>query len=169
MGLATAMIVGGIGTIMSAAGAYQQAQAQNQAADYNSQIAMSNAQLASEEAAQATEEGEQEVKQIRLELSKQDGGNRAAFGAAGVSTGAGSPVDVAVSNAAEGERDVMTTRYNAAQKSRAYRIQAVNYTNSANLYQSSKVSALGSALGTMVGGASSLVSQYRTFKSISAK
>ena len=169
MGLATAMIVGGLGTMMSAAGAYQQAQAQNDAADYNSAIAMTNAQLAAEEAAQAEEEGEENVKQIRLELSQRDGTNNAAFGAAGVSTGAGSPVDVAVSNTAEAERDVKNTRYNAAQKARAYRIESINYTNQANLSQSSKVNAGFSALGTMVGGTANLVSQYRTFKSISGQ
>lgn len=165
MGLATAMIIGGIGTMMSAAGAYKQAQAQNQAADYNSAISMSNAQLAAEQEAQTKEKGEQEVKQIRLNLSKTEGENRAAFGAAGVSTGAGSPVDVAKSNAGEAERDVITTRYNAAQDARAFRIQSINHTNQANLYQSSKVNPWMSAFGTMVGGTSSLVSQYRSFKS----
>ena len=166
MGMATAMIVGSLGTMMSAAGAYQQAQAQNQAADYNSAMAMTNANYAAEQEAQQKEVGEQEIKQLRLEAAQQEGKNKAGFGASGMSTGAGSPVDVAVSNAGEVERDVITTRYNAAQKARAYRIQAVNYTNQANLYQSSKVSPLSSAFGTMVGGASSLVSQYRSYKTV---
>jgi hypothetical protein len=129
--------------VIGAAGAIRSAQAQSAASNYNAQVATQNASIA-ESQGNAAAEAQQRDAQRRL------GSTLAAFGASGVQTDTGSPVDVLTDSARQATLDNLTTRYN-------YK-RGLGYTTQAQLDSASASNATTagylSAAGSLVGGAS---------------
>lgn len=130
--------------VVSAAGAMSQAHATAAADNYNAQIATQNASAAAAQG-QAASEAQSRDAQRKI------GSAIAAYGAAGVEAGAGSPSDVLADSSRQSTLDNLTTQYN-------YKLKGLGYTNQAELDKSNASSALTSgylsAAGAIVGGAS---------------
>jgi hypothetical protein len=94
-----------IGTTMMAVSQIQQAKAASDAAKYNAELAR---QQAGAERVRGKQEEKKLKRQKRLMLSKQ----RAAYAAAGVRIGTGSPLEVMADTAAQYELDIAASRYN---------------------------------------------------------
>jgi len=76
-----------MGAALSAAGAIQQANAEKSAANYN-------AALKERDAAVATQQASQDAQQVRWQWARAQGSLLAGYGASGVTTDTGSPLDV---------------------------------------------------------------------------
>lgn len=101
------------GAAISAAGAIQQANAEKSAASYNATLKERDAQIAT---AQAT----QEAQQVRWASARAQGALMAGYGASGVTTDEGSPLDVLANSASQAKLDEETVLYRAKLKSTGY-------------------------------------------------
>lgn len=106
-------------TVISAAGAMSTASAQSDAAAYNSQVAQQNAVAAQQQGVAA-------VDQQQRDAAQRMGAMIAGYGASGVKTDSGSPVDVLADSARQAAMGKANTQYN-------YQLKALGYTNQANL------------------------------------
>lgn len=108
-----------VGAVTSAVGAYQQGQAQANAADYNAQVDSINKGLALQD-------------QSRQSYLAQ-GRAIAGYGASGVQTSSGSPVDVLADSVAQSVLDRAKISYNYDSRINLDRAQADNYRTSSLL------------------------------------
>lgn len=107
---------------VSAVGSIKQGQAQADAANYNAAIAAQNATIAQQQGVAA-------VEAQRRDSARAIGRMKALYGASGVQSDSGSPVDVLADSASMAELDALTTQYN-------YRLKALGYENQAELDRS---------------------------------
>lgn len=107
--------------VTSAIGAVRQGQATAAAQDYNAKIAQQNA-------LQAKLQGEAADAALARDQQRRAGAAVAAFGAAGVDVGSGSPVDVLGDMARNATLDRLTQKYN-------YRLRGLGYSDQAALDQ----------------------------------
>lgn len=130
--------------VVSAAGAMSQAHAASAASNYNAQIATQNASAA---AAQGQAASEAQARDSQRKI----GSAIAAYGAAGVEAGAGSPSDVLADSSRQATLDNLSTQYN-------YKLKGLGYTDQAALDKSNASNATTSgylsAAGSLIGGAS---------------
>lgn len=143
-------------SVMGAIGQIQQAKAQNEAYQYNAKIDRLNAKIADRKAKDALERGKLEEQRQRAQNAQLQGEQQAAMAANGVDLTFGSPLDVMIGSAMEGEIDALTLRANAAREERDYRQQAVNYLENSKFNKRAGKSALTAgylgAAGTVLGG-----------------
>lgn len=148
---------------LSAYFAYAGVKAQNKAADYNAEIQQRNAQIAGMQAKEAGKRGELEQKQLRLNIAKTRGAQRAAFGASGVLVDEGSALDVLEDTNYLGEQDSLTLKHNTAMEVWGIKNQAAGFESKAGLLKSQKKSAVIAGGTTLLTGTGSLLaSQKRT-------
>lgn len=112
-----------LGAATSAVGAIRQGQATAAAQDYNTKIAQQNAESARLQGNAADEA-------LARDQRRRIGAAEAAFGAAGVDLGSGSPVDVLADMTRSAMQDRLTQKYN-------YKLRALGYSDQAALDQSS--------------------------------
>lgn len=152
-------------TVMGAAGQMQQAQAASSAAKYNQQVANMNATLSDRRAKDALERGAKEEQRKRQEVQQILGKQQAGMAANGVDLTFGSPLDTIVDTSVLGELDALTIRTNTARENYDYKVQAVNQRAGATMEGMKAKSALQggylSAMGTVLGGASTAYKQYK--------
>src|SRR6185503_1580161 len=110
------------GAAISAAGAIQQANAAKAASNYN-------AQLKERDAAIATSQADQEAQQVRWASARAQGSLIAGYGASGVSTDTGSPLDVLANSASQAKLDEETVLYRGKLKSTGYLSDAALFRN----------------------------------------
>lgn len=131
----------GMSTGLGAEGTMLSAEAEAKALNYNANIKETNARMVREQA-------EADALQIRRALNRTVGGQRAAYGASGVSTSSGSALDVLADTTAQGVLDIQRRKY-------AGEIEALGFENEARLDRyyakqvifNSKMSAFGQKLG----------------------
>lgn len=117
---------GGQQQAASAESAARVQQANAAAAEYNAQLAEQNAQIARDQKAAATDT-------FNRQTERTIGKTIAAYGASGVQTDVGSPLDVLADTARLAELDKLTLQYNYDLKIRDYMNQAaLNRMNAAN-------------------------------------
>jgi hypothetical protein len=143
------MILGGVSTLVSTAGAIQQGQAEREAAEYNAEVMRQGAQ-ASRDKAEYDETIHRE--RIRRLLSSQ----RAEYGASGVDM-AGSPLLVLEDTAAQGELDARAIRYGGEVEARQKLSQAEIYEQQG---KSAKTASYYKAGSSLLSGGASIAKTY---------
>jgi len=126
-------------TNYQAQSAQNQQVAQNRAIEYQAQIQDNNAEIMEMQAQDAEARGESEETDLRRKVSRLKGAQRAKYGASGVVTDAGSPLDALLDTTAEEERDALTIRHNAAMEAWGHRVSAADTRSQANLTRYRKV------------------------------
>lgn len=102
---------------MNVYGQHQQNKANREAMEYNAAINMQNAEL-------ARQQGLAEAESQARDAKRTVGSMVASYGASGVQTDVGSPLDVLADSARMAMLDNLTIKYNAEMKARAYEQQA---------------------------------------------
>ena len=135
-----ATVMMGVGTAVSAYGAYQQGKAQKRLNEYNAQVAEQNAQIAQEKA-------DYDKEQLKRRIRKMKGTTTVALAKAGVDATEGSAIDLFEELAIESEKDLLMIQYNTDLKKRGYTIEAATsrYTG-AMAYQAGKMKAASTLL-----------------------
>lgn len=103
---------------VTAVGAIKQGQAAEQASAYNAGVARQNAVI-------AAQQGELAAKQNDVQAERKIGAATAQYGAAGLDSSEGSPLDVLRYGAEQASLDSSTIRYNYALKSAGYEQNAL--------------------------------------------
>jgi ABC-type Na+ efflux pump permease subunit len=162
-------VAGGIGTAISAVGAYNNAQAQAAQARYQAQVAQNNATIARQNAEYATKAGQAAATDASLRARAAVGKVVADEAASGVDVNSGSPVDAAVTEREVGKLNTERVVNNAALQAYGYRTQETNFLAQEGMYKAAadnaSASALPSAFGTLFNGISSLGSNWQRFQS----
>lgn len=112
-------VTSALSSLVGGAGAVQQGNGNAQAADYNAAIARQNATIATQQGIAASEAQSRDAQ-------RKIGAMIASYGASGVSSGSGSPMDVLADSAAMSTLDNLTVKYN-------YALKAASATNQATL------------------------------------
>lgn len=159
----TAIVTSAIGVGVSAYGQYKEGQAANKAAEYNAQVMERNAQVAGMQQQNALERGDVAEKQHRLRVSRLIGEQRAGFGASGVVVDTGSPLDVVMDTAEQGELDALTIRHNAAMEAWGYRNQQDEFISNASMTRATKRSPGFAAATTLLTGAGQVAGQAASY------
>ena len=135
-----ATVMMGVGTAVSAYGAYQQGKMQKQLNDYNAKVAMQNKIAVAEKA-------EYDKEQLKRRVRKLKGSTTVAFAKAGVDGTEGTAIDIFEELAIESEKDLLMIQYNADLKARGYEIEAqtASYTG-AMAYKAGKMRAASTLL-----------------------
>ena len=135
-----ATVMMGVGTAVSAYGAYQQGKMQKQLNDYNAKVAMQNKIAVAEKA-------EYDKEQLKRRVRKLKGSTVVAFAKAGVDGTEGTAIDIFEELAIESEKDLLMIQYNADLKARGYEIEAqtASYTG-AMAYKAGKMRAASTLL-----------------------
>ena len=135
-----ATVMMGVGTAISAYGAYQQGKMQKQLNDYNAKVAMQNKIAVAEKA-------EYDKEQLKRRVRKLKGSTTVAFAKAGVDGTEGTAIDIFEELAIESEKDLLMIQYNADLKARGYEIEAqtASYTG-AMAYKAGKMRAASTIL-----------------------
>lgn len=129
---------------------------------YNAQVAENNAITAEYQAADTLERGQLAEKQSRLKTKNLIGQQKAAVAGSGFSLDEDTSVgDLLADTAMLGEEDVYEIRSNAAREAWSYRVSANNSRAQGQLAQSSGTS---DALGSILGGASSVSETWLKYK-----
>lgn len=166
--LAIVSLVGGaIGTGIQALGAYQSAQATAAADRYQAQVAKNNAQIAEQNAAYATQAGQAQAEDAGLRARSALGAVKAAEAAGGIDVNSGSATDAQTTEREVGLLNTNRIVNNAALQAYGYRTQETNFLAQQQLLQGeaqqAASSALPSAFGTLLSGASSLGTNWLKF------
>lgn len=159
------LMIGLLGTVVSAAGQIQAAQAQSQAAEYNAKIGEMNARISERRARDAIERGKSEEQRKRLEVSRILGQQQTAMAANNVDLTFGSPLDTIVDTAVMGELDALTIRSNTYREAYDREVDAANQRAGAQLNRmearAAKQGGYLSAFGTVLGGVGDAYKGYK--------
>lgn len=159
----SALVLSAIGVGVQAYGQAKEQSAANRAAEYNAQMMERNAQIARYQAADAEARGQLAEKQHRLQVANLIGEQRSGFGASGVLVDTGSPLDIVLDTAEQGEFDALTIRHNAAMEVWGYGNQEAESIANASLYRSTKRSPGFAAGTTLLTGAGQVAGQAATY------
>lgn len=159
MGVTAVAVAGGIGTALSAYGAYSAGQAQSANAKYQAQVAKNNQTIENQNATYATQAGEVQATEASQQARAQGAKIKTAQAANGVDVNTGSAVDVQQTQRETGSLNTATVLNNAMLRAYGYRSQGVNFGAQAGLdtAEAGQAETAGdlSALGTLAGGAKS--------------
>jgi hypothetical protein len=133
-------------TGVSVIGSLTQSKAQSNASNYNATVANQNAQI-------TIDQGNAAALQQGISAQRKIGAMRAAYGASGVSSDAGSPLDVLADSVRSAVLDQQITKYNYGLRALGYKQTAALDSSQAKNASTSGVLNAGSAL--MSGGARS--------------
>lgn len=163
-----AMALTGIGAAVSGYSAIMAGKAQAQQAEYQKKVAEQNAELARKKGTQAAQRGAIEAWSVAEKGRQFAGRQAAAQSGQGTNMGKGSPFAQRVDTAGMTAKDAATARYNGTMEQWGYDAQASQYGSEAVGYgmaakQAKTAGALG-AFSSVLGGASSLASQWDYWK-----
>jgi len=159
-----AMALGGLGLVGSLVGSIGQGIAQQNASNYQAQVARNNAVIANNDANYAALAGQDQAQQKSLQGASTFGKLKASQAANGVDVNSGSAVDVQATQRMQNQLDTANTLNNAELQGYGYRVQAINDTAQAQLYQSQANEAVPGAIlgatGGLLSGASGLAFKW---------
>ena len=154
-----APVIGIVGTLVSAVGAFAGAEAQAKQANYQAAIARNNAIVEHYKEINAINAGRQNAQQASLQNAARLAGIRGAIAASGVDPNSGSSELVQRSQREVGELGTENVYHNAAIQAYGYKVAASSDEAQANLYsaeaKSAPVAGLLGAAGSILGGAKS--------------
>jgi hypothetical protein len=166
------LILGGIGTAVSALGAYNSAKSQAQQAQYQSEVSANNAKIAGYNASLESQKGAADVARQGALNRARLGAEAAQEGALGTDVNSGSNVDTRVSERGTALTDVATLSHNSQLAAYGYQNQSMAFTSQAGAEstaaENANASALPAAGGSLIEGASSLVNKWTTFQNSGA-
>ena len=129
-----------VGAGMSAFGQYREGMDAGEASRYNADISRQSAEM-------TETSGALDAERQRKQVSRLVGSQKAKYGASGVEL-TGSPLDVMIGTATEGELDAQIIEYNTKVKARGYQSQAEYDEKLAGIYERSGIIKAGSTLLT---------------------
>lgn len=152
--------------------ARQQAQIAREQSEAQARVYEQNADMARQEAEATADAGRSAERKLRQDIASVRGSQSAAFGANGLSLASGSPLDVAVDTAVQGEEDVDMLRKNYQRKKFGLMNEASMYewqageTRKAGQAVASAYSSQGNAalFGSLLGSAGTVASKWDIFK-----
>jgi hypothetical protein len=154
----------GLGSVLSAFGAFQGGQASAAEANYQAGVAKMNQDIATQNANYATYAGEVQAQQQGIKTSQMIATTKAEQGAGGLDVSSGSNVAVRTSEYNVGQEDIALVRSDAAKRAYGYEVEGVQYGAQATLDQyaaaQSKIAGTTAAIGSLLGGASSVSSKW---------
>lgn len=157
-----------LGTAFQAFGAIQQGRAAAAQAEYQAAVGRNNAILAQRAADDARLRGAEAERRKAVENRQLMGRQRAVLAANGVLVDQGSALDLTSDTAEIGKLDELTIRSNAEREALGYEAQGMNFNAAAQLNSmradNARSSAMGSALGTVLTGATSVASKWYQYK-----
>ncbi len=156
--------LGGVGTGISTAAAYNDARAQNLANEFNASQLQQQAQLSRIQAANYRQLGEVEAADTLREYESLRGAQRAAYGASGVSVNAGSAADVQANTAAEGVYESQKSRYSRALDAWQKDVEATNLEGKSGFTLANKTNPYISAATAALTGTANMYSTYSNWK-----
>lgn len=165
--MGASLVLSAIGVGVQAYGQKKEQEAANKAAEYNASMYERNAQIAQMQKTDALERGKVAEKQFRLKISKLQGEQRADFGASGVVVDTGSPLDIALDTAEQGELDALTIRHNAAMEAWGFQNQSDEFISNASMVRATKRSPGFAAGTTLLTGAGQIAGQAATYSALS--
>lgn len=130
-----AAVTAAVGAGAAAYGTYQQQKAAKQTATYNAAIARNNAIIAGRQANDRLTQGKEEESNFMKQLSKLKGKQRSIYAGSGIVADEGSPLETLQETAKLGAIDAFTIRRNAEREAYGIRNEGQNFTNQANLLQ----------------------------------
>lgn len=140
-------------TVVGVGGQVIQAQAQSDAYEYQAQVDRQNAILADRRAKDAIERGQLEEERAKREATALRKQQEASFSAANIDTSFGTPLDVIISSAMQGEQQAAIIRANAEREAEDFTMGAHSSRSQAALNQSSARNATTGGLFASVGTA----------------
>jgi hypothetical protein len=153
-----------LGGIVSAFGAYQGGQASAAEATYQAGVAQMNQQIAQQNANYALYAGEEQAQQQGIKTAQQIATTKAEQGAGGLDVSSGSNLAVRQSEYNVGQEDIALIRSDAAKRAYGYQVEGVQYGAQASLDKyaasESKIAGTTAAIGSILGGASSVSSKW---------
>ena len=154
------------GAGMGAVGAYGQANAQKGALNAQAAMDANNAQIATWQASQAIISGQAQEETSDLHTGAMMGEQRAQLAANGVDLGTGSATDILTTTKFMGARDAMTIKDNASRAAWGSNMQALNYTNQANIAGTAadNINPLMAAGTSLIGGAAKVGGAWSTWQ-----
>lgn len=165
------LVLGGIGTAVSAVGALSSGMAQSQAATYQAAVAQNNAIIAAQNAESATQAGQAQATAQSLQGRAALGAVTSAEAANGIDVNSGSALDTRATQREMNQLNTETTAANAALQAYGYRTQSTNFQAEAGLEQMTASNALAAggigAVGSLLGGASSLGLKWSILQNVS--
>lgn len=162
------MALAGLGAGVSAYGAVQAGNAQAAQYEYQAQVSRQNAELERRKANDASERGRLEEYKTREKGRQFAASQRAALAGSGTQIDTGSPLAMQVDTAGLVERDAAKDRYNSQMERWGFLSNASQYESQGKSYDSAagsvKQAGLFNAASSLLGGASSLSSQWDFWK-----
>jgi hypothetical protein len=153
-----------LGGVVSAFGNYQQGQASAAEATYQAGVAQMNQQIAQQNANYALYAGEVQAQQQGIKTAQQIATTKAEQGAGGLDVSSGSNALVRQSEYNVGQEDIALIRSDAAKRAYGYQVEGVQYGAQASLDKyaasESKIAGTTAAIGSILGGASSVSSKW---------
>lgn len=145
-----------------------QSNAQKIANEAQAVVAENNAQLAEWQATDALRRGEVEENRTRLATAQLKSTQRARMAANNIALDSETPLRVLTDTDLLGEIDAMTNRENAEREAWAYRVQADDQRNRAEILRHATVpipdSTSGAVLGSLLGGAGRVASYWDAWR-----
>lgn len=156
----SALQIGGLAT--STVGSYFGAQTQKTNLKTQAYLAEVNAKMAELGAQSELMRGEKEVGRLTLQAGHLRSRQRASMAANGIDLGEGNAAEALASTDIMKEIDVNTIQANAVRSAWGYRTQGVDFRNQALMARASAsgISPLGSAVGTLLGGAGQVAASW---------
>lgn len=158
------------GAVVSAFGNYMQGQDTAAMYNYRAGVAQTNAMIEKQNADYAIQAGEVKAQQEGMKVRAQVGQIRADQGASGLDVGSGSAALVQQSAKEIGAEDVAIIRSDAAKRAYGYDVSAYQYGTQESLDKfaasTSKTSGDIAAIGSLLGGASSVSSKWMQGQSL---
>ena len=154
-------------TAISAYGSMQQGKAAKAQGRYQQQVMANNQILAQRAAKDARERGKRAEFEQNLKTRQLIGRQQAVLAGNGVLVGQDTALDITTDTAEAGKYDALTIRSNAEREALGYEAQGVNFENQGNLARmgGDATARAGNmaALGSVVGGASSVAGKWYDF------
>lgn len=161
------LIALGASTVVSTISSIQQGKAANKQAQFQAAVSRNNAILAEQQADDSLRRGRLAERQKRLQLSKAEGSQVAAFAANNVAINEGSPLDVLEFTAEQGELEALSIRNAAEREATGFRARGADLSAQATLFEAAGAQAQKAgtfkAFGTLLGGASQIAGTVHKF------
>lgn len=121
------------GAVVSAYGQYQQGRSAQEAANYNAAVSRNNQKVSMWQAEDARQRGAEEARRQRIKTRGLIGQQKSALASNGIALDVGSPLELLIETAENGELDALTIEANAEREAYGHEVRANNYMAQAGL------------------------------------
>ena len=161
----TAAVMLGTGALMSGISAMQNQSAANQAADFNARMAEESADAAEVAALETTQKGQRDKTNLRKQIARHKGSQRASYGASGVLVDSGSAADIVGDTQMLGDIDAYVMEMNTQRETRNYLQKAMSDRRQADFLRLQKRDPWEAGLTSLIGSGASAGATYAMYSS----